>query len=132
LIPSVQKLDAKAVVKVEISSGVICYAAGLALVTGSAGVSAQEPEGVLGLEEIVVTARKREESIQDAPLTIQAFNDRQIEERGTQNLNDLAKFVPGLTLNGGSSAHAGTATAFALGSSSTSRLLQPIWSIELN
>ena len=79
----------------------------IAMVTGAGGVSAQNSVEVVGLEEIVVTARKREESIQDAPLTIQAFTEEQIEERGAQNLNDLAKFVPGLTLNGGSSRSSG-------------------------
>ncbi len=69
--------------------------------TGS--LSAQESGGVAGLEEIVVTARKRVESIQDAPLTIQAFSEKQIEERGAQSLADLAKFTPGLTFNQGSS-----------------------------
>ena len=63
----------------------------------------QNERGVAQLEEIAVTARKREESIQDAPLTIQAFTAEQIEERGAQSLADLAKFTPGLTFNQGSS-----------------------------
>jgi iron complex outermembrane receptor protein len=56
-----------------------------------------------GLEEIVVTARKRTESIQDSPLTIQAFTGAQIEERGAQSIVDLSKFTPGLTFNAGNS-----------------------------
>jgi iron complex outermembrane receptor protein len=55
------------------------------------------------LEEIVVTARKRSESIQDAPVTIVAFNDAQIQERGVHGLADLAKFTPGLTFFTGTS-----------------------------
>jgi iron complex outermembrane receptor protein len=83
-------------------SGVV-VAVGFALTTGTGGVSAQGVTEAIGLEEIVVTARKRDESIQDAPLTIVAFTEEQIEERGAESLADLAKFAPGLTLNAGSS-----------------------------
>jgi iron complex outermembrane receptor protein len=81
----------------------VACAVAAALLTGAATVSAQESAGVAGLEEVVVTARKRVESIQDAPLTIQAFTADQIEERGAQSLADLAKFAPGLTFTQGSS-----------------------------
>ncbi|MEZ5457810.1 MAG: TonB-dependent receptor [Steroidobacteraceae bacterium] len=81
----------------------IVHAVGIALLTGAASVSAQDSAGVSGLDEVVVTARKRVESIQDAPLTIQAFTDAQIEERGVDSIADLSKFAPGLTFNQGSS-----------------------------
>ncbi len=73
----------------------------IALIAPNHAAFAQERSA--GLEEIVVTARKRDESIQDAPLTIQAFTAEQIEERGAQSLADLAKYVPGLTFTSGSS-----------------------------
>lgn len=76
---------------------------GLLLTTIALPSSAQTPGGTAMLEEVVVTARKRVESIQDAPLTIQAFTNTQIEERGVQSISDLAKFAPGLTFNAGSS-----------------------------
>lgn len=44
----------------------------------------------LALEEIVVTARKREESLQDVPLSITAFSEKQIEEAGFVGLQDLS------------------------------------------
>ncbi|MEN9314655.1 MAG: hypothetical protein RIS35_1048, partial [Pseudomonadota bacterium] len=82
----------------------VSVAVGLALAAGAGGAGTQSGTAVDGgLEEVVVTARKRVESIQDAPLTIQAFTGEQIEERGADSLADLAKFAPGLTLNAGSS-----------------------------
>ena len=86
----------------------ITWAVGVALAVGSTGLSAQSGAGASALEEIVVTARKRNESIQDAPLTILAFSDEQIEQRGIQNLADLSKFSPGLTFNGGTSRSSST------------------------
>ena len=67
------------------------------LVAAVAPAQAQEEPSASGLEEIVVTARKREESIQDAPLSIQAFSAAQIEERGVENVTEIAKYTPGLT-----------------------------------
>ena len=79
----------------------VAFAAGLALAAPTGSTWAQDEAS--GLEEVVVTARKREESIQEAPLTIQAFSGDQIEERGAETLADLSKFAPGLTFNAGSS-----------------------------
>ena len=81
----------------------IVYALGATLLSGGAAVSAQDSAGAGALDEVVVTARKRVELIQDAPLTIQAFTDTQIEERGVESIADLSKFAPGLTFNAGSS-----------------------------
>ena len=48
------------------------------------------------IEEIIVTAEKREESILEVPLTMSAFNDQMIEETGMTNNADLEQLVPGL------------------------------------
>lgn len=62
---------------------------------------AQERRAVAELDEVIVTARKREESIQDTPLSIQAFTGDQIEQRGILNFADLTKFASGLNFNSG-------------------------------
>jgi len=48
------------------------------------------------LEEIVVTARKRDESLLDIPLTISAFSAEQIERAGYTTIADLVNAVPGV------------------------------------
>ena len=53
----------------------------------------------LALEEIVVTARKREESLQDIPLSITAFTADQIERAGFKTLEDISMQTPGLQFN---------------------------------
>ncbi|MDE0286747.1 MAG: TonB-dependent receptor [Gammaproteobacteria bacterium] len=47
------------------------------------------------IEEILVTARKREENLQDIPLTVSAFTEAALEERGITSLQDIADFTPG-------------------------------------
>ncbi|RJF94168.1 TonB-dependent receptor [Sphingomonas cavernae] len=51
-----------------------------------------------GLEEIVVTAQKREESLQDTPISIAAFTADDLENKGISGLVDLRANVPNLQL----------------------------------
>lgn len=48
-------------------------------------------------EEIVVTARKRAESMYDVPISINVVSESQIENLGAQNFTDLLGTVPSLT-----------------------------------
>ncbi|MCY4255005.1 MAG: TonB-dependent receptor [Gammaproteobacteria bacterium] len=57
----------------------------------SAPAFAQE----LALEEIIVTARKREENLQDLPLTVTALTNEDIYDRGVDNILDLSDYTPG-------------------------------------
>ncbi|MEQ8735550.1 MAG: TonB-dependent receptor [Rhodospirillaceae bacterium] len=50
----------------------------------------------VALEEIIVTARKTEERLQDTPLTVTAFTGSDLENAGISDLRDLQKFTPGL------------------------------------
>ena len=53
-------------------------------------------EGGYSIEEIVVTAEKREENINDVPLTITAFDSKAIQELGIVDEGDLEALTPGL------------------------------------
>ena len=53
----------------------------------------------LRLEEVVVTARKREESLQDVPMSITAFTAESIEAKGIESVYDLARLTPNLSFN---------------------------------
>ncbi|MCP4300958.1 MAG: TonB-dependent receptor, partial [Gammaproteobacteria bacterium] len=53
---------------------------------------------VADMEEIVVTAQKREQSLQDIPMAITAISGRQIIEDGIQDLNDVQGRTPGLVV----------------------------------
>lgn len=55
---------------------------------------AAEPSSPGGLEEVVVTAEKRTENLQDVPLSITAIGTEKLQELGVQNFNDYVKFLP--------------------------------------
>ncbi|MHA7834271.1 MAG: TonB-dependent receptor [Algiphilus sp.] len=50
------------------------------------------------IEEIVVTAQKREQSLSDVPVSVQAFSGDQLAAAGALNNLDLPKITPGLTV----------------------------------
>ena len=50
------------------------------------------------LEEIVVTARRVEETIQDAPITVNAYTAEQIEDAGIIQTADFIQLTPNVTL----------------------------------
>src|SRR5690554_616690 len=64
----------------------------------SAPTIAQSTTGVVSLEEIVVTARRRDESIQDVPLTVNAVTAEQLNDLNIRTIEDLEGVVAGLTL----------------------------------
>ena len=77
----------------------------LSMISMSTLVGAQETQQSAGalagsndivLEEVIVTARKRDERLIDAPLSIQAFSAASLEAAGIYNLEDLTQFTPGL------------------------------------
>ena len=67
-----------------------------ALLTASFGVHAQQDDDaqMAGLiEEVVVTARKREETLQDVPISVSATTGQQLTQRGLTSIEDVARTV---------------------------------------
>jgi iron complex outermembrane recepter protein len=63
---------------------------------------ARAQEGVsAALEEILVTARRRAESLQDVPLAITAFSGDELEARGVEMVSSLNAMAPNLSVQGG-------------------------------
>ena len=59
------------------------------------------------LEEIIVTARKREESVQDIPIAVSAFTADDIRELGLLSVDDIALYTPGFSFQSGFGRNAG-------------------------
>jgi len=54
-----------------------------------------------GLAEIVVTATRRAENLQDVPISISAFNQDQMDDRGVRSIDDVVRFAPGVQFSRG-------------------------------
>ncbi len=77
------------------------------------------------LEEIVVTARKREESLLDTPISITAFTAADLEAKQITTLNQIAESTPNLVFKTGTanSGFSGASTVFIRGIGQTDFLL---------
>jgi iron complex outermembrane receptor protein len=62
---------------------------------------AQTDNVVASQPEIIVTARRREERLQDVPLSVTVLNDEQIERQGIRSVSDIATLTPGLQVSQG-------------------------------
>jgi iron complex outermembrane receptor protein len=81
-----------------------------AALTAAATATAQDQDTSGGLEEITVTAQRREQSLQDVPIAITAFTADQLEQRQVFNTYDLVRNIPNLTGN----ANVGVGTSSSL------------------
>ncbi|MFC4347762.1 TonB-dependent receptor [Kordiimonas lipolytica] len=73
-------------------------ATGVAASALSVPVAAQDTGTGVQLEEIQVTARRRTESLQDVPVAVTALGGAMLEDQGLQDIVEVAKFAPNLTL----------------------------------
>ena len=77
------------------------HAAVVAALTGAGGLMIQPASAQEGLEEIVVTATRREQNLQEVPVSIVAITGESLELRGLQNLEDVGNSVPNINIQGG-------------------------------
>jgi iron complex outermembrane receptor protein len=75
----------------------ICVSASMS--STACAQQASEPEAQ-GLDEIVVTAQRREERLQDVPFTVTALSAESLAVSGVVAVPDLPEIVPGLTWSG--------------------------------
>jgi iron complex outermembrane receptor protein len=78
----------------------LCATTAFAGMMADPGVTfAQGVSATTGLEEIVVTARRREERVQTVPLAITAFSQAAIEKNQIHEIHDLAQHVPSVAVS---------------------------------
>jgi iron complex outermembrane recepter protein len=65
--------------------------------TTPAVVASAAPAKDNGIEVVVVTAQKREESLQSVPISITAFGNRRLEQLGVDSFADYARLIPSLS-----------------------------------
>ena len=71
---------------------------------GAGGVMAQETTGGEEmdwlLEEVVVTAQKREQRLVDVPISVSVMNENELKKRSIRDLRDLSFHIPNFTIDG--------------------------------
>lgn len=77
------------------------------------------------LEEIVVTAQKREQNLQDVPVAVSAIGSEQIEARGIVAVTDVARVSPSLTITENTNATGSSINLRGIGTFSFSIGIEP-------
>ena len=93
--------------------GLLCLSVASALAISPAAI-AQNGDDAL-IEEIMVTATKRETSIYEVPIAISAFEGDKLAEQGIVDIVDIGKFVPNLNITQFSAGHISSANPFIRG-----------------
>ena len=86
--------------------GASILALGLTFTAGPALAAAEQ-----ALEEIVVTARKKEENLQDIPVSVTSFSGENIRVRGMANMLDVGSMTPNARFERGTTDVGGAANA---------------------
>src|SRR5258708_11622985 len=95
-----------------------------AVVTGSSW--AQQPAANQQvLTEIIVTAQKREQNIQDVPISVIALSAQQLKDGGVTDIKNLQALTPGLTVTSTTSEHVTTARIRGIGTVGDNPGLEP-------
>ena len=81
------------------ASGLLASAAAVALLVVPTLAAAQASGEGAQLEEIIVTATRRSERLQDVPLSITAFSQEDLTTKGIVGYEGLARETPGVVLN---------------------------------
>lgn len=72
-------------------------AAALAALSAPSAVLAQESNSIM-LEEVIVTARKRAESVMDIPASVQALSEEDLKNMGATGIEDYSRFTPSVNV----------------------------------
>ncbi len=78
------------------------FATALAWMSFATSVLAQTSDSEsasAGLSEVVVTATRREERLQDVPISVSAFSQEKIDAQGLRNVDDVVRLTPDLTVS---------------------------------
>lgn len=72
-----------------------------------------------GIEEIVVTAQRREEKLSVVPISVSVFNQQNMDRRNIRSIDDISRLTPGITFSRGDARNAGASSIAIRGISST-------------
>ena len=95
------KSQIRAAVRVAVAAALSCPLAALAQEQPPPPpqAAAAPQEEVVGLEEVVITAQKRQQSLQDVPLSVSAFSGDMLKEGRMADIRGIVDFTPGFSGN---------------------------------
>ena len=90
----------------------------------------QQPAQAQGLEEIVVTATRREQNLQDVPISIVAVTGDNLTMRGIDTLEELSQAIPNVVATGGGGGTAANSGFSVRGIPNVGTYVDGVWQID--
>lgn len=92
-------------VNVRLGAALLCGVLGMT--AGSLGRTAEAPDAAasadatssVAMTEITVTATRREESLSKVPISISAFTQETMDQKGVKDIADLVRYTPGISID---------------------------------
>ena len=78
---------------------IVSASAAAATLANANDASTAEPAATGGLEEIVVTATRREENISKVPISITALTQDDLDQKGIRDFSEMVRFTPGVSID---------------------------------
>ncbi|HEY6643928.1 TonB-dependent receptor [Povalibacter sp.] len=85
-----------------VAYAVVTALTGAGFAAATPGIAVAQEATAERIEEVLVTAQRRTQSLQDVPIAIQVVDGTLIKDVAAENLGDLNGFVPGLVISDGS------------------------------
>ena len=86
-----------------------------AVLLALASPSAMAQQDTTALGEVIVTAQKRAESLQEVPISVDALGEEKMEELNVQNFKDYVQFLPSVSMQPSLGAGAGYSSVYMRG-----------------
>ena len=86
--------------KISAAVAAILGASGTAVIFAASPADTSAGATEAGLGEVVVTAQRRAENLQDVPITVQAITGQQLEQLKVVSFTDLLKYTPNVSYSG--------------------------------
>lgn len=80
-------------------AGTVSVSLLLTLQPAQAQTQGTDSERLAGLEEVVVTAQRREQSMMEVPISLEAWSGTDLREQGMRTMDDLANFSPSVEID---------------------------------
>ena len=99
---NISRLSRAIHVNERLGAALLCGVLGIAVgSTGHAADAAASAEATSSAEmtEITVTATRREESLSKVPISISAFTQETMDQKGVKDISDLVRYTPGVSID---------------------------------
>ena len=86
-------------IRLLLGAGAVAATWGVATGQNAPATTAAADDSAPSLQEIVVTATRREESLSKVPISVSAYTQESLDEKGVKDMSELVRYIPGVSID---------------------------------